>query len=146
MKIIPATPQDESAIKAFLDGCELPSVDINASHLAHFFVVKDAGQIIGCIGIEDCGEFGLLRSLAVKESFRDHGLGVQLVDYIEEYAGSRQTKSLFLLTTTADRFFAANGYQVIPRESAPAAIKETTEFKSICPTSAVCMFKEVTCT
>ena len=143
MKIIPATAQDETALKALLCRCELPSDDISTSHLAHFFVVKDAGQVIGSVGMEICDEYGLLRSLAVMESFRGHGLGAQLVDQIEKYARTQQTKSFFLLTTTADRFFATKGYQVITRENTPAAIKETTEFKSICPASAVCMFKEL---
>jgi amino-acid N-acetyltransferase len=142
-KINPATAQDESAIKALLRRCELPSDDLSTSHLAHFLVIKDDRQVIGSVGIEVCDEYGLLRSLAVIESFRGHGLGIRLVDQIEKYALSQQIELLYLLTTTADRFFTANGYKVIPRESAPAAIKETTEFKSICPASAVCMKKKL---
>ena len=143
MKIIPASAQDQSAIKALLCRCKLPSEDISTSHLAHFLVIKDAGQVVGSVGIELCDDYGLLRSLAVQEAFRGHGLGVQLVDRIEKYARSYQTKAIYLLTTTADRFFAANRYKIIPRESAPAGIQETAEFKSICPTSAICMFKEL---
>jgi amino-acid N-acetyltransferase len=66
-----------------------------------------------------------------------------LVHYIEEYAISQRVRHLYLLTTTADLFFARTGYQVIPRESAPAPIQETAEFQSICPASAVCMVKDL---
>ena len=143
MQILPASIQDESGIKALLGTCELPSDDINASHLTDFIVIQDAGQIAGSVGLEVCGDFGLLRSLALSESLRGQGLGIQLVKHIEGNARSRQIRSLYLLTTTADRFFTRNGYQAIPRESAPAPIQETAEFQSICPDSAVCMFKEL---
>lgn len=143
MQTLPASAQDESNIKALLDICKLPTDDINASHMKNFFVIQDAGKIAGCVGLEVCGEFGLLRSLALSESLRRQGLGVQLIQHIEGHARSQQIRSLYLLTTTADRFFARNGYQAMPRESAPAPIQETTEFQSTCPASAVCLFKEL---
>jgi amino-acid N-acetyltransferase len=143
MQIIPATVQDESGIKALLRTCELPADDLSASHLEHFFVIKDAGRIVGSVGLEVCGEYGLLRSLALTESLRGRGLGIQLAQSIEAYASSQQIKSLYLLTTTAGSFFAHLRYQVIPRENAPARLQETAEFQSICPASAVCMYKEL---
>ncbi|MFC1996705.1 arsenic resistance N-acetyltransferase ArsN2 [Chloroflexota bacterium] len=141
MRIIPAATQDEVDIKTLLHICGLPSDDLSVSHLVHFFVIKETGQILGCVGLEVCGKFGLLRSLALAKPLRGRGLGIQLVEQIEAYAGSQQIHSLYLLTTTADRFFGDIGYQAIPRESAPAPVQETAEFQSICPASAVCMLK-----
>jgi amino-acid N-acetyltransferase len=143
MKIIPATPQDQAAIRALLQICELPFDDLGPDHLAHFFVIKDQGQMMGSVGLEVCGEFGLLRSLALTEALRGQGLGRRLVEQIEAYARSRQITALYLLTTTADRFFAHNGYQETSRDSAPAPLQATAEFRSICPASAVCMWKEL---
>lgn len=143
MQIIPATVQDETGIKGLLRTCELPSDDISAWHLADFFVIQDSGQIVGSVGLEVCDKFGLLRSLALRESLRGRGLGIQLVQHIEAYAHSQQIQSLYLLTTTADRFFTGIGYQTIPRESAPVPLQETAEFQRICPASAVCMVKEL---
>ena len=143
MKIIPASVQAEPEIKSFLCDCGLPSDDISASHLENFFVIKDSGQIVGSIGLEKCGEFGLLRSLALSESLRGQGIGTQLVEHIEKYARSQRISSIYLLTTSADQFFTRLGYQTIGRENAPEPVQETTEFQSICPTSAICMCKQL---
>ena len=143
MKIIPATPKDEANIKTLLQTCELPFQDLTRAHLENFLVIRENGQFLGTIGLEVCGADGLLRSLAVSETVRGQGLGLQLVKQIEELARARQLVALYLLTTTAEKFFAHLGYQVIPRESAPAALQETAEFQSICPASAVCMWKQL---
>ena len=143
LQIIPATVQDESGVKSLLHICDLPSDDIKSSHMEHFFVIKDTRGIIGSVGLEMCGKFGLLRSLALAESLRGRGLGIQLVGHIEVYARSQQIPALYLLTTTADHFFARIGYQSISRGSVPAAVRETTEFQSTCPASAVCMYKKL---
>ncbi|WP_228434553.1 hypothetical protein [Natrarchaeobaculum aegyptiacum] len=47
--------------------------------------------------------------------------------------------ALYLLTTTAVDFFAARGYDEIDRADAPDAIRNTTEFADLCPSSATCM-------
>ena len=106
-------------------------------------MIQDSGQIVGSVGLEICGEFGLLRSLALSESLRGQGIGEQLVGQIEEYARSKNISSIYLLTTTADQFFTHLGYQTVRRENAPAPVQDTTEFQSICPASAVCMCKQI---
>jgi amino-acid N-acetyltransferase len=40
-------------------------------------------------------------------------------------------------------FFARRGYHKVGRDAVPAAIKETVEFQSLCPASAVCMVKHL---
>jgi len=44
-----------------------------------------------------------------------------------------------LLTTTADGFFQKQGWKVIHRNEVPEKIKTSTEFASICPSTAICM-------
>jgi len=143
MQITPATPKDETVIKTLLQNCHLPFEDLTPAHMATFWAIPGEGQMIAAIGLEICGNFGLLRSLAVSETWRGQGLGVQMVECIETQARERQIAALYLLTTTADQFFARLGYQVVSRDSAPAVLQETTEFQSICPASAVCMFKQL---
>ena len=48
-----------------------------------------------------------------------------------------------LLTTTAEDFFVRRGYGVVGRDAAPAVVQKTTEFRSLCPDSAVCMMKHL---
>jgi amino-acid N-acetyltransferase len=50
-------------------------------------------------------------------------------------------EEFYLLTTTADKFFARNGFEVIDRNKVPSSIAGTNEFDSICPATAVCMRK-----
>jgi quercetin dioxygenase-like cupin family protein len=47
--------------------------------------------------------------------------------------------NLHLLTTTAEKFFASPGFSVVPRDEAPASMKATSEFSSICPSSSTYM-------
>jgi amino-acid N-acetyltransferase len=49
----------------------------------------------------------------------------------------------YLLTTTADEFFADLGFEEIPRETVPPSIQTTTEFSDLCPETAVCMKREL---
>jgi amino-acid N-acetyltransferase len=50
---------------------------------------------------------------------------------------------LYLITTTAKDFFNRQGYCIIQREKSPEAIKETAEFSSLCPSTAVVMKKQI---
>ena len=99
--------------------------------------------MIGAIGVEAHGDVGLLRSLVVHPSHRGQGIGKRLTDELESFAKRKGIKTLYLLTTTAGDFFANLGYRVIQRARVPALIAETEEFKTICPVSAVCLFKNL---
>ena len=83
----------------------------------------------------------MLRSLAVAETARGCGCGKALVQGIEATARSRGVANLYLLTNTAETFFARLGYRTIARADAPEAIRTTEEFSSLCPDSAVVMVK-----
>lgn len=143
MKFSFASAEDEKQIKQILAASDLHHHDIRSSQLSHFIIVKDenALALAGVVGLEQKGDVGLLRSLAVAQTYRRQGLATQLVNKVEEYARSQQVDTLYLLTLTAEGFFAGRGYQKTDRESAPDALQETTEFKSLCPQTAVCMRK-----
>ncbi len=143
MKFSFASAEDEKQIKQILADSDLHHHDIRSSQLSHFIIVKDdnALSLAGVVGVEQKGDVGLLRSLAVAQAYRRQGLATQLVNKIEEYARSQQIDTLYLLTLTAEDFFAGRGYQKTDRESAPDVLQETTEFKSLCPQTAVCMRK-----
>lgn len=49
----------------------------------------------------------------------------------------------FLLAEGAAAFFAALGFREIERQSAPAEITATMQFEQLCPSSAICMVKEL---
>jgi amino-acid N-acetyltransferase len=138
-----ASRPELSAVKGLLSSARLPDADLTRDHLEHFFHAPGAARPRGIVGVELFGEFGLLRSLVVREESRGSGLGCALVNRVEEYARSKGVRSVYLLTTTAQAFFAARGYRACPRDAAPDAIKSTREFAAICPASAVLMTKQL---
>jgi amino-acid N-acetyltransferase len=109
---------------------------------AHRTVLVADGRPVGSSG-PNCGHSALLRSLAVRRDGQGHRLGAALLAHAESQAGVLGVDRLYLLTTTAERFFAARGYAVAPRDAAPPEIQATAEFAGLCPSSSVCMIKRV---
>ncbi len=138
-----ASPGDETRIKDLLNSCGLPYQDIDALNLSHFLVLQDEAGLAGVIGLEPFGRDALLRSLAVRAGDRNRRLASQLVTGAEEYARSLGVRDLYLLTMTAADLFTRRGYENISRDSAPALIQETTEFRGLCPVSSVCMVRHL---
>ena len=134
-------PEDEPRIRQLLTACELPHEDITPEHLRHFLVLKEKREVIGVVGVEVLGRFGLLRSLAVDPRWRRRRFASHLTEKAEEYAASLKIEALYLLTMTAEGFFAKRGYQKVERTSVPPPVRGTAEFKNLCPVTAVCMVK-----
>ena len=138
----PAAAADADAIAALLRAAELPSEDF-APHLAHFIVARDArGEIVGAVGAEVYGEEALLRSFVVAPALRAQGVGARLIDELDRSARRWGVKRWWLLTTTAEPYFARRGFKPHPRATAPASIAATLEFRELCP-SANCLTREV---
>lgn len=131
----------EASTRALLSACGLTSDDIQPSDLEHFFGCGAEESPAGVVGLEFFGDVALLRSLAVAESARGLGCGKGLVSRAESYALDQGAAAIYLLTETADTLFSRLGYRLIDRASAPAAIRETSQFSSLCPASARLMVK-----
>jgi amino-acid N-acetyltransferase len=132
-----------AAVAELLEACGLPANDLEDAGMRHFFYSGSDRKPAGIVGVELCGENALLRSLAVREDERGSGLGSLLVAHAEKYAHSQGARAMYLLTTTAERFFAQRGYAAASRERAPEEIRKTAEFAEICPSSSVCMTKRL---
>ena len=104
----------------------------------------DGAEIVGVGGLEIHGEFGLLRSVVVADRLRGQGIGKTLVDAVEASARNRGVASLLLLTETAADFFGRLGYSEIARVDVPQRIRNSAEFRDLCPQSARCMIKRIT--
>ena len=138
---------DKTRVIDLLHEANLPVADLSDDKLKNFLVAKDNdGAILGLVGVEIYGENGLLRSLTVHPSYRGNGLGRQLTRDIESLALQNGVKKMYLLTMTAADFFPKIGYHKTRRKKVPDSIKKTAEFKSICPASAVCLFKDLNAT
>ena len=141
--IVSFDPRDEIALSILLQTCDLSTEDITAEMLEHFLTAHADKHLVGSAGLEAYGEAGLLRSLAVDEPHRGTGLGKRLVEALEEHAKEAGVRELYLLTTTAEDFFAGLGYRRITREEAPASIAGTAQFAELCPTSSSFMIKRL---
>lgn len=131
-------PSDLDAIKHLLKIHKLPYDDIGSSP-GLFLIAREAETIVGCIGIEKYGKNGLLRSFAVIPALQNKGIGKSLYKRLKEYAVQNGITNLHLLTETASGYFSRLGYQQMDRNEAPSDIKNTREFKDICPVSSVFM-------
>jgi N-acetylglutamate synthase-like GNAT family acetyltransferase len=139
--IAPFVSHDEVALAVLLQACELSTEDITPEMLEHFLTAHVGKVLVGCAGVDVMGEAGLLRSVAVDEAHRGTGLGKELVAAVEELAKKEGVRELYLLTTTAEDFFAGLGYREIPRDQSPADIAATEQFASLCPSSSSFMVK-----
>lgn len=138
----PAEPRDLAPVLALLERSGLPTVGV-ASTFDGFLVAEAAGDIVGAIGIERCGAYGLLRSAAVDDGWRGRGVGRQLVARALAGAEVVGYRALYLLTTTAEGYFPAFGFAVVDRASVPEEIRATDEFRDACPASATVMARTV---
>ncbi len=133
----------EREARRLLGESGLPTADLTPEHFEHFFGCGSTRAPQGVIGLEIYGSEALLRSLAVSPATRGRGCGKALVAEAERYARSRGVMRMYLLTTSAEKFFERLGYARAAREAAPESIRATREFSGLCPSSSAFMLKEL---
>ena len=138
-----AVPDDRAAVVALLTEAKLP-IDGLDQHFGPAYVVAEVEhETVAVEGVERYHSAGLLRSALVKPPWRGLGLGQrQTLDRIR-WARAAGVHELWLLTTTAVDYFPRFGFVPADREAAPAAVKDSVEFRTACPASAVAMRLEL---
>jgi amino-acid N-acetyltransferase len=111
--------------------------------LENFMLAESDGEVIGLVGLQVFDTIGLLRSLVVAKNARSSGLGGKLVGAIEAAAQTAGIDELWLLTIDAEKFFSRHGYEFAARKDAPDSIRQTDEFRELCPDNAHLMYKSV---
>jgi len=129
---------DAAAIEALLASVELPAENLH-EQIGNFVVARAGGRVVGCVGLELYGKAALLRSLVVLPEHRRQGVGARLTTGILERARSLGASEAVLLTTTVQAMAAAMGFEAVPRESVPAEVRKSWEFKADCCGAATCM-------
>lgn len=138
-KIIVVDDGLRPAVLALLAENDLPVADLDENKI--LFACLDRGDLVGTGGLELFKDCALLRSISIRKDLQKKGLGKFIVGKLEQVARRIGINSLYLLTTTAENFFSHLGYNKIDREEVPAEIKNTSQFSSVCPSSAVVMRK-----
>lgn len=138
----PAVTADRDAIRALLEASSLPVADLAAAPI-RFWVARRGQRVIGTVGLERFGAAGLLRSLAVAPDLQGRGIGRELVEVLERQSLAAGVKLLVVLTQTAQPIFECWGYAAVDRAYVPEDVKQSAEFTTLCPASAVCLAKSL---
>jgi amino-acid N-acetyltransferase len=128
--ITPAMPGDVRAILDLVEAVHLPSEGI-AEAMEYFWVARAGEHIVGTVGLEVYDDMALLRSLAVAPACQHTGLGRALTDTALSYLTTRQFRAVYLLTTTAEAFFARHDFCLVARDVVPANVQQSSQFQGV---------------
>ncbi len=137
-----APGEDLQEIKELLDINKLPSGDFE-EHVENFIVIEEKRKIIGVGGLEIYGVIGLVRSIVVESAYRGRGISKNIYKLIEKKAHGFGVNTLYLLTESATDYFNKLGFVIQEREKVPKLIKDTKQYKELCPSSAVVMSRKL---
>lgn len=140
VRVDPASAQDLIAIRALLVRSGLPIADLESAR-PEFAVIHRDGQVVAAGALQRFSTSALVRSVVVAPERRRSGLGQCVVSELERLARGAGISRLILLTQTAADFFARQGFRTIERGSAPQDMQASEEFRSLCPSPAICMAK-----
>jgi amino-acid N-acetyltransferase len=137
-----ATARDIDVVEALLEREHLP---LDGLRRADTVLVARAGnRIVGSAAVELYQEGALLRSVAVDAEHRGSGIGGALTRMAIDIAKRRGVPAMYLLTTTAERFFPRFGFKIVDRADVPAGVTASEEFVHACPSTAIVMRKFLT--
>jgi len=142
VRIRSATKSDLAAVEDLLKASDLPTDGVR-DNFSSFVVADDDGAITGAIGLEKYGSVALLRSAVVSPDHRGSGVGRKLIEQLLERAEEAGVDELYLLTTTAEKYFPRFGFARTTRAAVPDAVKASAEFRGACPDTAVVMTRRV---
>jgi len=134
----PCQPHDRTAIQDLLRRAKLPHDGLEAFFNSTFVLAQAGTDIIGSVGIEVYGRYGLVRSLAVAPEWQGMAIGRALLQDRLAWAKSRGLIAVFLLTLESD-YFARFDFKRVARDSVPPEVRRSAEFSSICPETATVM-------
>jgi len=143
--IAPARVSDYDVVAALLEREHLPLQGLR-QHFENAIVARAGNRVIGCAALEVYEGGALLRSVAVDAEYRGGGVGRDLTHALIQLATRRRVPAGYLLTTTAERFFAKFGFEIVDRADVPASVLASEEFIHACPSSAIVMRKFFTLT
>lgn len=120
----------------------LPIDDLTEDGRSFFRVVR-GDSTVGFCGYETVGSNVLLRSIVVLPSLKGHGIGESATSLLMDKAKQGGARQVYLLTTSAARFFERLGFAPVDRSSVPEAILRTRQAASLCPASATILTKQL---
>ncbi len=139
MEVAPASRDELPSVRALLEACGLDASDVDGEAGQRLLVARAGGTVVGCVGLEPCGEVGLLRSLAVAPEWRRRGTARALQDGAMALARRLGLRTLYIRTATIRDRALRDGFVDVPLADVPAAIRAGRQFQGACPASAASM-------
>jgi amino-acid N-acetyltransferase len=104
-------------------GIMLPRTELEVSEdIRDFSVILDAGRLVGCGALHFyTPSIGEIRSLAVAEDAKTHGIGRRLIEALADEASHYSLDAVFAFTYVAE-FFRKMGFQVVERGELPLKV------------------------
>jgi amino-acid N-acetyltransferase len=130
-----AHSEDEQDVLRLLSQHHLPLEGLS-DHLGTTLIARWNGRIVGCAALEVYSDGALLRSVAVAPELQRHGLGGALTAAAVQLAETLHVPAIYLLTTTAQRYFPRFGFEATTRADVPATVQTSVEFTTVCPATA----------
>ncbi len=138
-----ATAADSGAVTDLLRSQSLTTAGLDDWFERTFSIADAGGRVVGAAGIEVYGGVALLRSVVVDPEWRGRGLARKLVARAMQTARSAGALEVYLLTTTADRYFPRLGFSPAARDQVPEALGGSAELQGACPATATVMRRRV---
>lgn len=112
--------------------------------IRNFIVAENEGKIVGCCAVSFFSEeLAEIRSIAVRDDLRGHGIGKLLVQKAEEILKEEGIKYIFALTMS-EPFFSKAGYRKVDKAKFPQKIwRDCLGCSKIMQCDEVAMEKEV---
>jgi amino-acid N-acetyltransferase len=133
-----ANANDLPAIFVLLETSGLPKAGLS-DHVSTTLVARENQVVVGSAALEIYGTVALLRSVAVANQLRGHGLGQQLTNAALNLARQQGVRQVYLFTETAALFFPRFGFRPLPRSEVSLAIQSSVEWTMVCPVTAQAM-------
>ena len=133
-----ARAEDFAPVLTLLERNRLPADGLR-EHFGTALVARQDGHVVGCAALETYADGVLLRSVEVAPELQHRGLGRELTSAALRLASELHAPAVYLLTTTAERYFPKFGFERILREDVPPSMRTSVELTSACCASAVVM-------
>jgi hopanoid C-3 methylase len=139
LKIKLAKPNETKKVGNLLKKCNLSTEGLK-EQINNFYLAELNNGLVGSIGLEIYGKYGIIRSTAVLPQYRKKGIGAKLAKKMIDFAESRGIDEIYLKTENEEKFFSGIGFRRITPDRIPAEIKDTDMLvESCCSSKAAAM-------
>lgn len=130
-----AMEKDVFQIKRLLRDANVNEKGVEES-IQHFFIVEErdendgnVSQMVGAVGMEMHGKYGLLRSFVLQRATWNPRVGLQLIEILLSYAVKCKLSKVYMLAGDCNTFFEQLGFTTVEKEELPEEIQNSMHMK-----------------